>query len=323
MQIARKGGLRAQRKTDRQARNVVGCTILMYNCCILVTPKQKGDALEAVVAAIEGLILEASPSAKDKRHLIESKKIVTIGGVRNEVDLHVTTDIAPGYKAVFIFECKNWEEAVGKNEIIVFSEKIDVCSAQHGFFVAKSFTSDAEAQAKKDPRITLRTVTEHDPVSTIVPFGFQYTFQEPKKIRVKFKKWGTDGSKVERLDLAKSHVLLNGATVDFLAYLNEWTVEAINESMRTFPSGTLEEGIHSRSCQSMRRFAEGQLSIDSSDIELAESEVDFEIHLKRPRVVSHFEVGGRGRVISFEGHTLGSVTVDSVQFILGPSAPND
>ncbi len=294
----------------------------MYNGHILVTPRQKGDALEAVVAAIEGLILENSPSAKDKRHLIESKKIVAIGGVRNEIDLYVTTDIAPGYKAVFIFECKNWEEAVGKNEIIVFSEKIDVCSAQHGFFVAKSFTSDAESQARKDPRITLRTVTEHDPVSTIVPFGFHFNFQQAQRVRLNFTRRGSEGSKtLQRLDLPKSHVLLNGANVDFLQYLNEWTVEAINESMRTFPSGTLEEGIHSRSCQATRRFTEGQLSIDSIDIELAELEVDFEIHLKRPRVVSHFEVGGRGRVISLEGHTLGGLTVNSVQFILGPPAP--
>src|SRR5689334_20905416 len=62
--------------------------------------------------------------------------------------------VAKGYTVTFIFECKNWEDAVGKNEIIIFSEKIDAVSAQRGYFVAKSFTRDAEAQALKDPRMT-------------------------------------------------------------------------------------------------------------------------------------------------------------------------
>ena len=78
-----------------------------YNDYILATSQQKGDALEAVVAAVEALILETSPTTKDKTNIIESKKIVNVGGVRHEIDLYVTCDIAPGYKAIFIFECKN------------------------------------------------------------------------------------------------------------------------------------------------------------------------------------------------------------------------
>jgi len=291
-----------------------------YNDYILATSQQKGDALEAVVAAVEALILETSPTTKDKTNIIESKKIVNVGGVRHEIDLYVTCDIAPGYKAIFIFECKNWKEAVGKNEIIVLSEKINACSAQHGYFVAKSFTSDAESQARKDPRVTLRIARGHDPVSTLVPFGFHFTFTQPKEIRVKFSKWGSDGTKYEPVDLSGALVLLNGTPVQLPPYLNEWTTEAINSSMLTFPSGTLQEGIYLRSCQSARQFMEGQLNINASDMKSAELEVEFQIQLKRPAVISHYEVGGRGRVIALEGYTPGGVTINDVQIVLGPES---
>ena len=83
--------------------------------------------------------------------------------MRHEIDIYVTADLAPGYKSMSIFECKNWEEAVGKNEIIIFSEKIDASHATSSCFVAKSYTYDAVTQAKQDPRITLLLTSEYDP----------------------------------------------------------------------------------------------------------------------------------------------------------------
>ena len=124
------------------------------------TPVEKGNILEEAVHAIEHQILASSPSLKEHTFVIESKKYVVSNGVRHEIDIYVSVDLGRGYRSIFIFECKNWEAAVGKNEIIVFSEKIDATLAQRGFFIAKSFTSDAQAQAQKDPRITLLVATE-------------------------------------------------------------------------------------------------------------------------------------------------------------------
>jgi hypothetical protein len=120
----------------------------------VATPYDKGNALEVAVASIERLILDTSPHLIERPFLFESKKIINAGGVHHEIDIFVTIDLGGGYKSVYIFECKNWEASVGKNEIIVFAEKIDVTQAQHGYFVAKSFTKDAEAQATSNPRIT-------------------------------------------------------------------------------------------------------------------------------------------------------------------------
>src|SRR6266699_3105765 len=114
------------------------------------SPQEKGDALEEAVRLIEQTILHTNPLATGATITIEPKKIVIDDGVKHEVDIFITIDHGKGYKAIFIFECKNWEETVGKNEIIVFSEKIDVVQAQKGYFIAKSFGKYAIAQAQKD-----------------------------------------------------------------------------------------------------------------------------------------------------------------------------
>ncbi len=293
----------------------------MYSLFTLATAHEKGTALEAVVSAIETLILDSSPSIKAKTHTIESRKRVEAAGVQHEIDLHVTTEVAQGYRAVFIFECKNWKDKVDKNEIIVFSEKIKICNAQYGYFVAKSFTSDAEAQAKKDPRIILKLVTEHDPASTILPFGFNYTFQTPTAVKVKYKRRGSTSAEGQKLEIGSATGVLNGVLTDLGPLANQWATEAINESMRTFPSGTLPDGLYERSCHSTRDFEEGQFTVNGIDIGAVDLEVTFQIRLKWPVVTSHFEVDGRGRVISLEGFTYGDASINKVEFIFGPANP--
>lgn len=126
-------------------------------------PDEKGHALEIAVHAIESVILESSPSLRGQPFEIERRKILTVDDVRHEIDVYARVGAATGYESIFIFECKNWEAPVSKNEIIIFSEKIDVAVAQRGYCVAKKFTKDALAQAAKDPRVTILYATEHDP----------------------------------------------------------------------------------------------------------------------------------------------------------------
>ena len=68
---------------------------------------EKGDALEAAVHAIEGAILRACPGYSEKTFRIERKKLITVGGVRHEVDVWVTIELPGCYESIFIFECKN------------------------------------------------------------------------------------------------------------------------------------------------------------------------------------------------------------------------
>lgn len=161
-----------------------------------MTSQAQGDALETAVRAIEAAILRTFPGYTEDTFKIEGKKIIRHEGVRHEIDLHVTIDAQHGYSAAFIFECKNWKEKVGKNEIIIFSEKIAATNAQRGFFVAKSYTADAAAQAAKDSRMELLTAEELDPEAILVPCEFHGIRMLPPQASVEILTVGekaTDG----------------------------------------------------------------------------------------------------------------------------------
>src|SRR5712692_2352969 len=123
----------------------------------VTTSQEIGDALEEAVRLIEQTILQST--TKDATVTIEPKKVITVEGVKHEIDLFVTIDNGRGYKSIYIFECKNWIKGVGKNSIIVFSAKINVTKAQKGYFIAKRFGKHAVAQAKLDDRIELLTAS--------------------------------------------------------------------------------------------------------------------------------------------------------------------
>src|SRR3569832_769525 len=95
-------------------------------------------------------------------------KVLVQNGVRHEIDVFVTASLAAGYDATLIFESKNWNAKVGKNELIIFSEKVAVSGAQRGFIVAKAFTKDAQAQAKKDSRILLFSASLFEPARRVL-----------------------------------------------------------------------------------------------------------------------------------------------------------
>src|SRR6266496_4769736 len=127
----------------------------------------KGDALEDAVHFIEMAILDADPDSIDSPITIERKKIVTIQGVRHEIDIYITINNGKGYLSTFIFECKNWKNKVDKDEIIVFARKVADVRATKGFFVARRVTSDAIAQAERD---AVEILTADDVVDALPPF---------------------------------------------------------------------------------------------------------------------------------------------------------
>lgn len=98
--------------------------------------------------------------------------------MKHEIDLYVEIDLDLGTPLIYIFECKNWEANVDKNEIIVFLEKIQCVNAQNGYFIAKGFSTYAEAQAKHNSGIKLLIATKE---LDIFPFiGFSNSVSSPK-----------------------------------------------------------------------------------------------------------------------------------------------
>jgi Restriction endonuclease len=261
----------------------------------VATPSQKGNALENAVGVIEHCILQTSPSLKEKTFLIENKKMIVVGNVHHEIDIFVTIDPGPGYKSFFIFECKNWQDAVGKNDIVIFSEKIDASQAQHGYFVARSFTKDARAQAAKDPRMTLLLASEHDPSTAPLPFGFHVTLSTPKHLKLTFYRRGRIHSELTPLDI-NAVAKLNGTIIDMRQYVQKWGEQTCGDSLLSFRTERLPEGTYERSADSKREFLPGELLLNDLDIEYANMSVSFNVAISRPAVISYFEVESRGRV---------------------------
>jgi hypothetical protein len=263
----------------------------------VTTPLEKGNALEAAVTAIEQHILSTSPALREKTFLIESKKIITVGGVHHEIDILVTIDLGDGYKSVFIFECKNWEDAVGKNEIIIFAEKIAATQAQIGFFVAKSFTKDAQSQAATNPRIRLVTASEHEPTTAPLPYAFHGLILTPVHAEATFHT-GDGGTQLKTIEMATAAAKLRGEPIDLRRYLCKWAEDAASQDVLAFRSERYPEGDYERSTDAKREFAEREFTIDGTEMAWAETSIRYKATVVRPAVVSYFEVHTRGRVVS-------------------------
>jgi hypothetical protein len=276
----------------------------------VTTPQEKGDALEDAVAAIESLILQTSP-ANAARPIIEKKKILQVSGVRHEIDVFVTIDSATGYKSVYIFECKNWQNAVGKNEIIVFSEKIDASRAACGYFVAKSFTADAEAQAKKDSRLILLSATEHDP-SAPIPFEFFSRFPQLTNIDVKMSVRGSKGLNVRQVKFDEANASYLGNEISLRQQIDTWSKEACNSDVAEFNTRIVPEGIYEKVMDHERRFSPDEFIVNDQDIEKLAMHIQYKITVTKSQIISHFEVESRGRFFRFAPTAVGGATVEGM-----------
>lgn len=266
----------------------------------------KGNALEAAVRAIEETILQSSPSLREGTFTIESKKLVTVAGVRHEIDLYVEVDLSREYRAIFIFECKNWRDSVGKNEVIIFSEKIKAVAAQRGFFIANSLTSDAVAQAVLDPRVSVLKASELPPSETPVPFNFHFVLEEKAEVEfVANQRGGSSSKRREPLQLESTSASLNSVAIKFRDYISDWVSHDRNENLRTFNSAALPEGTYERQFEAFREFAPGELILNDMDIDSIKLTITRHLRIVRPPVISHFEVETRGRSIAFAPIPIG------------------
>jgi hypothetical protein len=273
--------------------------------------EEKGEALEIAVHAIEQVILESSPALRGQPFYIERRKIVSIAGVRHEIDIFVTVGAARGYESTFIFECKDWKKPVNKNELIVFSKKIDVVSAQRGYFVAKKLSRDAVAQAATDPRITVLSATEHDPANTPPPESFHITAPATVKCDTTFRVAGTPGTKLDAIEIDGKTARIGGTDVLLTDYLNTWMEQLYEERLLLFQTADLPEGVHPMRADGQQTFGLGEFILDGKDIEHVRLFVEFGVQILRPAVISDFEVATRGRVIRLAKVTIRDFVLDT------------
>jgi hypothetical protein len=265
------------------------------------TPLEKGNALEQAVRTLETVILRSFPGYSESAFRIEGKKLLRIGGVQHEIDIYITVDLGPGYKSVFIFECKNWEDKGGKNEIIVFSAKIDVTNAQRGFFVAKSYTADAVAQAELDPRIELLSAVELDPSALVIPGAYHAIFIGETNAAVCIRMEGASPNAIPvPIDVATASFVLNGAAGVLNDYVMSWVDTAKQARCDHFPSAHLDAGSYILEFSDERHFDAGQAVVNNMPVSIMTVKGTVKVQVRKPVIVSAFEVESRGRIITVQ-----------------------
>jgi hypothetical protein len=256
------------------------------------TAAQKGNILEDAVKTIETSILRTEPRAVGHDFTIECRKVIKVDGVPHEIDIYVTVHFGPKYPSIFIFECKNWAEPIDKNHVIIFSEKIAVSGATHGYFVAKAFTAGARAQADKDKRITLLTVAEHDPLLLAPSYPQRGMTFSPHSIA--FTVTAYDGCVIKAPDHSLPATYKNSLT----------TVGAVIKSigdetfMKCDPLMN-EPGEHFQYIPFLREYAPEELKILDKEVSNIQGEVEIKVFIYDEVIDYSFDVATRGRVIQF------------------------
>lgn len=260
------------------------------------TPKKKGNDLEQAVRAIEDAILRTAPGYAEGTFKIQGNRVLVQDGVRHEIDVFVTASLAAGYEATFIFECKNWNAKVGKNELIIFSEKVAVSGAQRGFFVAKAFTKDAQAQAKKDARIQLLTASHFEPVARVQFPQLHLLNITATHANVEIRGFNVNGA-LKEMQLDGKTILINGTSAPANEYIQQMIARARDTKLNTTATQLLGEGSHEILFCETVEFNEGDAFIDSKPIKAIGINGTAQLEIVLGSVLSVYEVQSRGRML--------------------------
>lgn len=258
------------------------------------TPKKKGNDLEHAVRAIEDAILRTAPSYAEGTFKIQGNKVLVQDGVRHEIDVFVTVSLAAGYESTFIFECKNWNAKVGKNELIIFSEKIAVSGAQRGFFVAKTFTKDAQAQAKKDSRIQILTASHFEPVTRVQFPQLYFLNITATHADVEIRGFNVNGV-LKEMQLSGKPIVVSGTSTPADEYIRQMIERVRDTELNNHAA--LGEGVHEISFCETTSFNDGEAFIESKPIKTIAINGTAQVEVVLGSVLSVYEVQSRGRML--------------------------
>jgi hypothetical protein len=269
----------------------------------VMTSQEKGNALEDAVRLIEQTILQST--AKDATVTIEPKKVITVDGVKHEIDLFITIDFGKGYTAIYIFECKNWIKGIGKNSIIVFSAKINVTKAQKGFFIAKRFGKHAVAQAKLDSRIELLTAsTELDTLPPLIT-NFHMVHEVSSRTELSLKVVTSNPQDlVGHTDTNEISVRLRNEELSYQEFAQLIHDIVKNEVMNHEPTGKFSEGFYPYDETRTFTYQPDELFVDGLECRELDAHVTWEAQIIHPKIVSQFDIQTRGRVVTQEFDNL-------------------
>jgi hypothetical protein len=278
-----------------------------HKCGFIVHPRiigmpnpndEKGRALERAMQFVQENLFKSDPRLAGTNFTIEVRKTVNVAGVRHEIDVLVTTHPGTQHESISIFECKNWKAPVGKNEVIIFADKVAAIRANRGFLVAKSLSKDAQERLKQDSRLIFLRCTE-DFFSPLNNLEVVHSVHDPygRKVAVKYRDLSRDHPDV--LDYTKVKCLWNGKLVDFLSYVDQLTEELVSDDHKRNKGRYSQGGTHPGHNSVRINYEPGEFVLDDSDIEHLILSMWFTVTVRRRTIFCKFELDGQARVYSF------------------------
>jgi|ERR1039458_1971637 hypothetical protein len=260
----------------------------------------KGRALEQAVKFIQETILNSSPALKGTHFTIETNVRDTSSGVLHEIDVLVKTQPDTDYEAKVIFECKNWSNPVDKNAVIILAEKVEALHASRGYLVAKSLTTEAQAQIALKKRLEFIRCTE-DFLSPLNGVEIIHRVTEALPITVQIKDRNSAPSpELRSLDWKTLDCRLNGEPGDFLAFIKPHIDDLIHEDEKKNHAKYINTGTHCGQVAAQLGFSPGELMLGQIDVEYIVIPLWFFVETRRKKILSKFELAGRGRAYLFE-----------------------
>lgn len=90
----------------------------------------KGAALERAVHAIEEMVIRENPALAEAPFLLELNAVLSVNGVRHEIDLLVRINSGIFYEAMHLFECKNRADPACKSDVMLLAAKVATVGAR-------------------------------------------------------------------------------------------------------------------------------------------------------------------------------------------------
>jgi hypothetical protein len=257
------------------------------------TNRNDGHTLERAVEFIQKAILTKRPEFQSAAKLIERNKIITVQGVRHEIDVCVTLNPQTAYAATYVFECKDHREPVGKAHVSILVDKLNALGATKGFLVARKLTKDARNRIKQDNRIAFVKFTD-DFESPFQP-TLWHTIYTPKEIMLEAKSWGSGPVTAHKtLEWEGKEVWFQAKRIEFMGFVYSQCERLASDYSKGSPQEP-KNGKWRFQQAAKLEFEPGELRVGESNFEWLYIVAEFEAETVSKEVRAKYQLDEHGR----------------------------
>lgn len=240
------------------------------------------------------MVIRAQPGIAQAPFSIQPRAFLKKGEQEFEIDLLVRINENSPYETQHFFECKNWKDPVDRNVVTVFARKMTALGAARGTIIGRSFTKDAQIEAKQTPNLELATFTDDvwSPFGTIGASKFSHHFT-----RFQTHAYRAVGSpETPPPDFLTAPCVFGGQSAPFPDVARGLANRHLAES----GAFSLGAGRHTGTHAIRIEMDPGELVVGDWEIRFLDLDFDYVVDVHMMRIVSVFSIEKRGRFARLE-----------------------